>query len=127
MKNRRNTAVPMLMVAVMVVAAQTPVWGAVLIDNNFDGVADDIGPSFANRSWGDSSNANPNTGVLQLDDRNHYRVGLSTTSTVDASSAPGFTATWVCQFKQRNVCCGHRSRLVFWCVDCYEWQQQSLG
>jgi hypothetical protein len=94
MKNRRNTAVPMLMVAVMVVAAQTPVWGAVLIDNNFDGVADDIGPSFANRSWGDSSNANPNTGVLQLDDRNHYRVGLSTTSTVDASSAPGFTATW---------------------------------
>jgi hypothetical protein len=52
MKNFRNTAVPMLMVAVMVVAAQTPVWGAVLIDNNFDGVADDIGPSFANRSWG---------------------------------------------------------------------------
>lgn len=68
--------------------------GAPLIDNTFDGVANDTGPAWGSYSWGHYSSADPSTGVLALAPANHYRVGLSTTSTVDASAAAGFTATW---------------------------------
>ena len=99
---------------------------AALIDNNFDGVANDIGPSFASHTWGHYSNADPDTGVLLLAPAGHYRVGLSTTSTVDASSAAGFTATW--SVASSNVTSAAVTEAGwFFGVYCYEWQQQSLG
>lgn len=91
-RTRINFVALFAVITGITVASAAPI---TLIDNDFDSnTGGDIGPTWASRTWGHYSNANPDTGVLALADRNHYRVGLSTISTVDASSATSFTATW---------------------------------
>ncbi len=67
-----------------------------LIQHTFDATANDTGPAWAEYTWGNQTGAltDVNNGIVHLHDFNHYRAGLSTTSTVDASSAAGFTLSW---------------------------------
>ena len=93
-QNKKIQAIAL--VAVVCMAAETPVRGATQIDNEFDGNPPAVGPAWGEYAWGNQtpSLTDVSTGVATVHNANHYRAGFSTTNTVDASSAPGFTVAW---------------------------------
>lgn len=69
-----------------------------LIQNDFDGVADDIGPAFQefDNGQGSGGTANPATGVISTaTDATNSNVGMNNSSTVDVTSYSSFTVEWV--------------------------------
>jgi hypothetical protein len=86
----------MLGVCLMVGAASAEI----LIQNNFDGVANDIGPAFQVVDNGvGSGSADITTGVISVGPTgNNRNIGFNNVSTVDVtavSGATGFTIEWV--------------------------------
>jgi hypothetical protein len=70
----------------------------VLIQNDFDGVADDIGPAFQelDNGQGSGGTAELATGVISTaTDSTTSNVGMNNSSTVDVTSYTSFTVEWV--------------------------------
>lgn len=85
---------PLFLFAALALGAATSP-AATLIDNNFDGVANDTGPTFAGGGWAFTSNADPSTGLMTLSTAGtNYRAWFISSSAVDPSVASGFTVTW---------------------------------
>ncbi|MCH7228097.1 hypothetical protein [Haloferula sp. A504] len=68
----------------------------VLVDHTFDGVANDIGPAFQQLYNGQgTASTDPSTGYIETTGINNASIGFNTEAAVDASTAAGFTITWV--------------------------------
>lgn len=68
-----------------------------LIDNNFDGVANDTGPAFQlieNEFSGSSGSFNSSDGTITVGDDDLSAVGINNVSLVDVSTYTSFTATF---------------------------------